>query len=221
MREFVGVYVSDAHPGIGTVVLNREPTNALTRQFLRELISAADEVSGREDIAVTILFGGHEVFCSGDDIAELRTLDRAEAAAADRLRDAAVNAVAAIAKPTVAAVTGYALGTGLSLALAADWRICGDNAKLGATEILDGHIPGGAGSARLARTVGFSRAKELTFSGRFVGAKEALALGLIDEMVAPDHVYDSALSWAQRFVDYPPGALAGAKARIDGLGCPS
>lgn len=221
MREFVGVHVGDTRPGIGTLVLNREPTNALTRQFLRELASAADEVSSRDDIAVVILFGGHDIFCSGDDIAELRTLDRAGAETADRLRDEAVTAVARIAKPTVAAVTGYALGTGLSLALAADWRICGDNAKLGATEILDGHIPGGAGASRLARTVGFSRAKELTFSGRFVGAKEALALGLIDELVAPDHVYDSALSWAQRFVDSPPEALAGAKARIDGLGCPS
>ena len=211
MREFVSVY---AHERIGVVLLNREPTNALTRQAYRELASAAEEASARDDIAAVILFGGHEIFCAGDDVPELRTLDRAEAETADRVRRRAIDAVAAIPKPTVAAVTGYALGAGLSLALAADWRICGDNAKLGATEILAGLVPGGGGCARLARVVGAARAKELAFSGRFVGPQEALALHLVDELVAPDHVYDEALNWAGRFVDAPAAALAGVKALI-------
>lgn len=221
LREFVGVHLSDQHPGIGTVVLDREPTNTLTRQVYRELADAAGEVSRRDDIAVVILFGGHDIFSAGDDVAELRTLNAAEAAAADVARGAALDAIAAIPKPTVAAVTGYALGAGLSLALAADWRVCGDNAKLGATEILDGMAPATGGCARLARAVGPSRAKELAFSGRFAGAEEALALGLIDEMVSPDGVYDAAVLWAQRFVEAPAAAVAEAKARIDGLGCPS
>lgn len=217
MREFVSVHVSDDQPGIGVLAINREPTNALTRQAYRELASAADEVAARTDIAAVILFGGHEIFCAGDDVPELTMLDRAEAEAADRLRGQAIEAVAAIPKPTVAAVTGYALGAGLNLALAADWRVCGDNAKLGATEILAGLVPGGGGGARLARAVGGARAKELAFSGRFVGAEEALALRLVDELVAPDHVYDEALTWACRFLDAPAAALAGAKALIDGL----
>ena len=216
MREFVSVHVGDSHPGIGTVVLNRVPTNMLSRQAYRELTSAATEVGQRSEIAAVILFGGHETFCAGDDIDELRTLDRAEAETADRVRREAFDAVAAIPKPTVAAVTGYALGAGLTLALAADWRVCGDNAKLGSTEILAGLVPGGGGAARLARVVGDARAKELAFSGRFVGAKEALALRLVDELVAPDHVYDEALAWAGRFLDAPAAALAGAKALISG-----
>lgn len=216
MREFVGIHVDEAQPRIATVLLDREPTNALTRQVYRELASAAAEVSERDDICSVIIFGGHEVFSAGDDMTELRTLDRAEAEAADRVRRAALDAVAAIPKPTVAAVTGYALGAGLSLALAADWRVCGDNAKFGATEILAGLVPGGGGCQRLVRAVGHSRAKELAFSGRFVGPGEALALGLADELVAPDHVYDSAVVWAARFVDAPAAALAGAKALIDG-----
>ncbi|MEI6253813.1 MAG: enoyl-CoA hydratase [Mycobacteriaceae bacterium] len=216
MREFVGVHVSDQQPGIGTLVLNREPTNALTRQVYRELAAAAEEVSRRADIAAVILFGGHEIFCAGDDVPELNTLDRAEAEAADRIRRAALDAVAAIPKPTVAAITGYALGAGLSLALAADWRVAGDNAKVGATEILAGLVPGGGGCALLTRTVGPSRAKELAFSGRFVGPEEALGLRLVDELVAPDNVYDAALAWAVRFSDAPAAALAGAKALIDG-----
>lgn len=221
MREFVSVHVSAQHPGIGTVVLDREPTNTLTRQVYRELIAAAEEVSQRDDIVTVILFGGHETFSAGDDVSELRTLNPAEAAAADQVRGAAFDAVSAIPKPTVAAVTGYALGAGLSLALAADWRVCGDNAKLGATEVLAGLAPEAGGCARLARVVGPSRAKELAFSGRFAGAKEALALGLIDEMVAPDHVFDAAVIWASRFVAGPAAVMAAAKARIDGLGCPS
>ena len=216
MREFVGVHVSDQHPGIGTLVLNREPTNALTRQVYRELAAAAEEVSGRTDIAAVILFGGHEIFCAGDDVPELHSLDRAEAESADEIRRAALDAVAAIPKPTVAAITGYALGAGLSLALAADWRVAGDNVKVGATEILAGLVPGGGGCRRIARAVGPSRAKELAFSGRFVGPEEALALRLVDELVAPDDVYDAALAWALRFIDAPPTALAGAKALIDG-----
>lgn len=216
MREFVGVHVSDQQPGIGTLVLNREPTNALTRQVYRELAAAAEEVSRRDDIAAVILFGGHEIFCAGDDVPELHTLDRAEAEDADRVRRTALEAVAAIPKPTVAAVTGYALGAGLSLALAADWRVAGDNIRVGATEILAGLVPGGGGCDLLTRTVGHARAKELAFSGRFVGPDEALALRLVDELVAPDTVYDAALAWAQRFSDAPPAALAGAKALIDG-----
>lgn len=212
MREFVSVHTHDDQPGIGAIVIDREPTNALTRQVYRELASAAEEVSTRGDIAAVILFGGHEIFCAGDDVPELMTLDRAEAETADRVRRAALDAVTAIPKPTVAAVTGYALGAGLSLALAADWRVSGDNVKLGATEILAGLVPGGGGCARLARAVGDARAKELAFSGRFVGAEEALTLRLVDDLVAPDHVYDEALAWARRFVDAPPAALAGIKA---------
>ncbi len=216
MREFVTVHVSEQQPGIGTVLLNREPTNALTRQVYRELADVAAEVSQRDDIRAVILFGGHEIFSAGDDVPELRTLDGTEAEATDRARRAALDAVAGIGKPTVAAVTGYALGAGLTLALAADWRVCGDNAKLGATEILAGLVPGGGGCGRLARAVGASRAKEMAFSGRFVGAEEAFTLGLVNELVAPDHVFDAALKWSARLTGSPAAALAGAKALIDG-----
>jgi enoyl-CoA hydratase len=214
MREFVSVHTSADRPGVGALVLHRQPTNALSRQAYRELASAAEEIGRRDDIAAVILFGGHEIFCAGDDVPELKTLDRAEAETADRVRRRAISAVAEIPKPTVAAVTGYALGAGLSLALAADWRVCGDNAKLGATEILAGLVPGGGGCARLERVVGPARAKELAFSGRFVGAEEALSLRLVDELVAPDHVYDEALVWASRFIDAPAAALAAVKVLV-------
>lgn len=210
MREFVGVHTLDEHPGVATLLLSRPPTNALTRQMYREIIAAATEVDDRDDIAAVILFGGHEIFSAGDDVAVRRTLNAEEAARAAHVGREAVDALGAIRTPTVAAITGYALGSGLTLALAADWRVAGDNVKVGATEILSGFAP--ADTVRLARAIGESKAKDLVFTGRYVGAKEALALGLIDEMAAPDAVYDAAMAWAQRLVDHPPQVLAAAKA---------
>lgn len=219
LREFVSVVVSDGtrDAGLAMLLVSRQPTNAMTRQVYREIVSAADELGRRDDVAAVILFGGHEIFSAGDDMPELETLSAPEADAADRVRRQAVDAVAAIPKPTVAAITGYALGAGLTLALAADWRVSGDNVKFGATEILASRVPGGGGMARLARVAGPSRAKELVFSGRFFDAEEALALGLIDEMVAPDDVYDAAAEWARRFLEGPRHALAAAKAGINAV----
>lgn len=214
MSEFVSVHTSDEQRGVATLLLSRPPTNALTRQVYRELAGAAAALGGRDDIHAVIVFGGHEIFSAGDDVPELRTLDADEAAAAARDCREAIGAVAAIPKPTVAAITGYALGGGLTMALAADWRVSGDNAKFGATEILAGLVPAG-GTSRLAAAVGVSKAKDLVFSGRFLDAKEALALGLIDEMVAPDGVYDAAVAWARRFVEHPPQVLAAAKGTFD------
>lgn len=216
MREFVGVHTSGEQPGIATLLLSRPPTNALTRQVYRELASAAEELTGRDDVAAVILFGGHEIFSAGDDVPALRTLSPQETATATELARRALAAVAAIPKPTVAAVTGYALGSGLTLALAADWRISGDNVKVGSTEILAGLAPGPDATARLTQAIGPSKAKDLVFSGRFVGAEEAHTLGLLDELAAPDGVYDAAVAWARRFTDYPPQVLAAAKAAFAG-----
>jgi len=210
VREFVSIHTLDEHPDVATMLLSRPPTNTLTRQVCREIIDAATELGHRADVAAVILFGGHEIFCAGDDVAVLQTLDANEVAGAAEVGREAADAVARIPKPTVAAITGYALGSGLTLALAADWRVAGDNVKFVATEILSGFPPGESG--RLARAIGESKAKDLVFTGRFVDAKEALALGLIDQMVAPDGVYDAALAWAKRFLDHPPQVLAAAKA---------
>ena len=216
MNEFVSIHTSDADAlGIATLLLSRPPTNAMTRQMCRELAAAATEVGERTDVTAVIVFGGHEIFSAGCDVPELRTLNAGEAEGAGDVCRRAIDAVAAIPKPTVAALTGYALGSGLTLALAADWRVSGDNAKLGATEILDGLAPADGGPARLARAIGESKAKDLVFTGRFAGAEEALAMGLVDELVAPDHVYDAARTWALRFADLSPQVLAAAKAAFD------
>ena len=226
MREFVTVLSSDGtvlsadgavlpeagQRRIATLLLSRPPTNALTRQVYREIAEAAAELGARDDVVAVIVFGGHEIFSAGEDMPELQTLNADEAAAAAGVVAHAVDALAALPKPTVAAITGYALGAGLTLALAADWRISGDNVKFGATEILAGLAPAGGGATRLAGAVGDSKARDMVFSGRFVDAREALELGLIDQMVAPDGVYDAAVTWANRFLEYPTEALKAAKA---------
>ena len=123
--------------------------------------------------------------------------------------------MARIPKPVVAAVTGYALGGGCELALCADVRFAADNATLGQPEVLLGVIPGMGGTQRLSRLVGPSRAKDLIFTGRFIKADEALAIGMVDRVLPADEVYDAALAWAGGFANAAPWALRAAKECID------
>ncbi len=124
-------------------------------------------------------------------------------------------AVANITKPTIAALTGYALGGGLELALSCDLRISAADCQLGQPEILLGVIPGAGGTQRLARLVGPSRAKDLIFTGRFVAAEEALAMGLVNEVVTPDQLLPRALELAEQLAKGSATALAAAKQAID------
>lgn len=206
------LYVEDR---IGTIRIERPPVNALNTQTHRELVAAAQEANANSEVRAVVVCGGPKIFAAGDDIKELVELDAAQASAMAADLQAALGCIATITKPTVAAISGYALGGGLEVALGADRRILGDNAKLGLPEILLGVIPGGGGTQRLARLIGPSRAKELVFTGRFVDADEALALGLADEVVAPDEVYNAARRWAAQFADGPAKALAAAKNAID------
>ena len=145
----------------------------------------AAAAGGCDDAAVraVVLYGGEKLFAAGADIKEMSQAElRADDADSRRLQDA-LNAVARIGKPVIAAVTGYALGGGLELALCADFRVLGESAKVGQPEILLGLIPGAGGTQRLPRLIGPAKAKDLIFTGRFVGAAEALAIGLADKVV--------------------------------------
>ena len=212
MAEFVTLDVSD---GIGTIRLDRPPMNALNRQVQEEIRAAAREPTVRADVKAVIVYGGEKVFAAGADIKELAEMSFVQMSEVVADLQSAIGSISEIPKPTVAAVTGYALGGGLELALGADRRIIGDNVKVGTPEILLGIIPGGGGTQRLARLVGPSKAKDIVFSGRFVGPDEALAIGLADEVVAPDEVYNAARRWAAQFTGAASRALAAAKAAID------
>jgi enoyl-CoA hydratase len=211
--EFVRLEVDG---GIGTIRLDRPPVNAINNQVQVELGEVAKEATDRADVRAVILYGGEKTFCGGADVKEMASRTYPDMRSFGTALQNTVAAVAAIPKPTIAAVTGYALGGGLELALAADRRIAGDNVRVGQPEILLGIIPGAGGTQRLARLVGPSKAKDLVFTGRFAKAEEALSLGIVDELVAPDDVYTAAQKWAAQFANGPAVALANAKAAIDG-----
>jgi enoyl-CoA hydratase len=211
--EFVTFDVAD---GVGTIRLDRPPMNALNAVVQEELRAAATEATDRAEVRAVVVYGGPKVFAAGADIKEMVNLSFADMAQRAERLSSAFDSVARIPKPVVAAVTGYALGGGCELALTADFRVCGDNAKLGQPEILLGIIPGAGGTQRLARLVGPARAKDIVFTGRFVDAEEALRIGLVDRVVAPDDVYPAAVDLAARYAAGPAIALRAAKAAIDG-----
>ncbi|MBA8825242.1 enoyl-CoA hydratase [Saccharopolyspora lacisalsi] len=213
MGEFVRLEVDG---GVGTIRLDRPPMNALNQQVEQEIRATANEAAERSDVYAVIVYGGEKVFAAGADIKEMAEKSSTEMSAKEREGlSAALSAVAAIGKPTVAALTGYALGGGFELALSCDRRVAGDNVKVGQPEILLGVIPGAGGTQRLARLVGPSKAKDIIYTGRFVKTDEALSLGMIDEVVPADDVYAAARRWAEQFVGGPVHALAAAKAAID------
>ena len=212
MSELVTLDVED---GVGTIRLDRAPMNALSRQMQEEIRLAATEAATRDDVRTVIVFGGDKVFAAGADIKEMVEWSYADVAMASVQLQASFTAVAQIPKPTVAAITGYALGGGLELALCCDFRVAGDNAKLGQPEIGLGIIPGAGGTQRLPRLIGPARAKDIIFTGRFVGAAEALDIGLVDRVVAPDDVYAQARAMVHRYARGPALALRAAKEAID------
>jgi enoyl-CoA hydratase/carnithine racemase len=211
--EFVRLEVDE---GVGTIRLARPPMNALNLQVQEEIRAAATEAAQRDDVRAVIVYGGEKVFAAGADIKEMVEMSYVDMSRRAEALSSSFTSVASIPKPTVAAVTGYALGGGLELALCCDRRVAGDNAKVGQPEILLGIIPGAGGTQRLSRLVGPSKAKDIVYTGRFVEAAEALAMGLVDEVVAPDDVYAAARRWAEQFASGPARALAAAKVAIDG-----
>ena len=172
-------------------------------------------MSADDAVRAVILYGGERVFAAGADIKEMAPLGYAEMAERAAALQAAFNVVADIPKPVVAAVTGYALGGGLELALCADFRVLGETAKVGQPEILLGVIPGAGGTQRLPRLIGPARAKDLIFTGRHVAAAEALAIGLADRVVPDAEVYQAARDLVAQYATGPALALRAAKQAVD------
>ncbi len=212
MGEFVRLEVED---GVGTIRLDRPKMNALDAQMQHEFIDIAREADSRSDIAAVVIYGGERVFAAGADIKEMAVMGYTDMLSHGHLLQEFTREIARIGKPTIAAITGFALGGGLELALATDLRFAADNAKLGQPEILLGIIPGAGGTQRLSRLVGPAKAKDLIYTGRFVGADEALTIGLVDQIYPADEVYPKAVEWAKQFVGAAGVALRVAKDVID------
>jgi enoyl-CoA hydratase/carnithine racemase len=211
--EFVRLETTD---GIATIRLDRPPMNPLSKQVQEELREAALTASADEAIKAVVVYGGERVFAAGADINEFTGVGYQEMAVRAVALSGAFDSIARIPKPVVAAITGYALGGGCELALACDWRVVADDAKLGQPEIKLGIIPGAGGTQRLARLIGPARAKDLIFSGRMVDAEEALRIGLADRVAPAAEVYETAVQMVKPYVTGPSLALRAAKQAIDG-----
>ncbi len=212
MGEFVRVERDGA---VATIRLDRPKMNALNAQVQEEIRQGALEVTLDDSVRAVVLYGGERVFAAGADIKEMAgvsyvdMLDRAE------VLQGCFDTVARIPKPVIAAITGYALGGGCELSMCADFRVVAEDAKMGQPEILLGIIPGAGGTQRLTRLVGPAKAKDLVFTGRFVDAQEALAIGLADRVVPKDAVYEMALTMARAYANGPAVAIRAAKKAID------
>jgi enoyl-CoA hydratase/carnithine racemase len=212
------VSVERAPGGVALVRLGRPPLNPLSGALLIRIAEVARALANDADLHAVVVAGSEKAFAAGADIEELAGGEAR--AVSDRFR-AAFDGIAAIPRPVIAAIRGYALGGGLELAMACDLRVAATTARLGQPEILLGIIPGAGGTQRLPRLVGPARAKEIIWSGRQLRADEALAIGLVDRVVEPDEVEPTALEWAASFASGAVAAMGLAKRAIDdGLGRP-
>ena len=198
--------------GVAVIRLDNPKVNALSTELLRQLEAAAAALMDDPPGAV-VVSGGDRLFAAGADISEFGGRDEARHVGGAFL--SALDAVAAIPRCVIASISGYALGGGCELALACDLRIASQRAKLGQPEILLGIITGGGGTQRLARLVGPARAKQLILTGRQVDAEEALRIGLVDEVVAPDELDDRVLALAAELAAGAAVAQGLAKRAID------
>jgi enoyl-CoA hydratase/carnithine racemase len=212
MAEFVHLEVAD---GVATIRLDRPKMNAVNARLRDELTEAARAADKDPAVRAVVLYGGERVFAAGADIKEMADMSYADMTEHCRALQHSLNTVARIGAPVVAAITGYALGGGLELALCADFRVAGESAKVGQPEIQLGVIPGAGGTQRLPRLVGPAKAKDLIFTGRHVEAGEALAIGLVDKVVPDDQVYAAATELAARYAEGPAVALRAAKEAVD------
>ena len=208
------ILVERGADGVALVTLNRPPMNPLSTALLAALAGTARELAADPALKAVVLTGSDKAFAAGADIKEFGDEEQARVIAAAFRH--AFDGVAAIPRPVIAAVRGYALGGGLELACACDLRVGGERTRVGQPEILLGIIPGAGGTQRLTRLVGPAVAKDLVWSGRQVRADDARQLGLLDKVVPDDEVVPTALHWARSFAAGAVVAMGHAKQAIDG-----
>jgi len=193
-----------------------EVYNCLDLKTLQELRQVIYDVSTANQIRAVIVTGaGDKAFCTGADLKERKKMTPNQVQEYILMIRDTFTALEKLPKPVIAAINGIALGGGTELALSCDLRIMAENAQMGLTETSLGIIPGAGGTQRLTRLVGKGKAKELIFTAKRVGAKEALEIGLANQVVKDDGVLSAAKQLADQIAANAPLALAQAKYAID------
>ncbi len=202
---------------IAILRINRpQALNALNSRVISELVQALDQMEKEVMPKVLILTGaGEKAFVAGTDIIEMESLSSFGAREFASLARKAIDKVASLNRPVIAAINGFALGGGCELAMACDIRIASEKARMGQPETGLGIIPGSGGTQRLPRLVGPSKAKRMVFTGEIIDAKTALEIGLVDKVVPPDQLMEEAKKMALAIASKPRIALALAKSAIN------
>lgn len=203
---------------IAVITINRpRALNAFNSQMLDEMTEALRNAEENREIrCVVITSAGERAFTAGGDIKEEVTLKPEEARAFSERGKRLVMSVLNHRVPVISAVRGYALGGGMEIILASDLTVAAADAKIGIPTIKLGGIPGWASTVLLPRTVGASRAKELLYSGRSLNAEEALRLGVVEFVVEPEQLMETALGLAGEIADMAPFAVESMKKSVNG-----
>ena len=183
------------HVGILTID-RQEALNALNSQVLNDLDAAIDEVAANDDVYVVVLTGAGRSFVAGADIGEMKGFSSADGKKFGVHGGGVFLKLENMAKPVIAAINGFALGGGCELSMACDIRLASEKAKFGQPEVGLGITPGFAGTQRLPRIVGISKAMELILTAKVIGAAEAKAIGLVSEVYPPEELMPKALELA-------------------------
>jgi len=197
---------------IAFITLNRpDKKNAMLLAMRDELAGLCERVNDDADIRVAVLTGAGNDFCAGADISEMGKAGIAGSLLRARHMNKAISALGAVEKPLIGAVTGTALGMGLSMALACDYLIAGKSLRMGCVQRKLGLCPDAGNVWFLNRLLGPAKAKELVFSARMWKADESLAMGLVSKVVSDENILAEATTLAKTFADAPSLALAAAK----------
>lgn len=208
--------VCNVEEHVARIVIDAQPMNLLSTPMLRDLESLMTQMEQDKEVWVAIITGaGEKAFCAGADVGELTdpTIDQLEAA--DVWARNVITRFSNLPFPVIAAINGWALGGGFELCLACDVLIASSSARVGMVETKIGLIAGWGGSARFARRVGIGVAKKLMFTSEKVQAEEALRLGIVDEVVAPEELMNAALELAQKMKACSPVSNALTKKAIN------
>jgi enoyl-CoA hydratase len=217
-----GAVLYSERAGVGWITLNRpDKLNALNREVFDRLGCALDTLEASEAAVVGVLQASGRAFAAGADIEDYVGITVSDYRTFMDIGRAVTDRLAALAKPVIAAVQGFALGGGFELVLACDLVIAADNARLGLPEPKLGLVPGGGGTQRLPRIVGRVRANELLMTGRFLTADEAQAWGLVNRVVPKEELQGAVAELAADVVAQAPLALSMIKRLIrEGLDAP-
>lgn len=199
--------------GIAILKINRpKALNALNSDVLDDLLDCTAKIAADKTIHVVVITGeGEKSFVAGADISEMQPLDPVAAATFGRKGQAVMTAIENLPQPVIAAVNGFALGGGNELAIACDIRIASEKAKFGQPEVGLGITPGFGGTQRLPRLIGPGRARYLLYSAEIINAHKALEFGLVDMVVAPEALMETALGLATKIKEQCPEAVRQTK----------